>query len=156
LARETELAAQDVFADWFRDEAPVVQETVRTYAPLLSNNPRAIKRFMNLLRFYSFIAAALALREEAEPDLQQAGKLAILTIRWPHLLTEFAKREHREETVLESLERLARVEEAPVGSMSWDTGILELGLNLNRYDSEDLRTLLAVDPSIGAVAGRLL
>ena len=156
LARETELAAQDVFADWFRDEAPVVQETVRTSAPLLSNNPRAIKRFMNLLRFYSFIAAALALREEAEPDLQQAGKLAILTIRWPHLLTEFAKREHREETVLESLERLARVEEAPVGSMSWDTGILELGLNLNRYDSEDLRTLLAVDPSIGAVAGRLL
>jgi hypothetical protein len=26
---------------------------------------------MNLLRFYSFIAAGLSLREEADPDIQQ-------------------------------------------------------------------------------------
>jgi hypothetical protein len=156
LSREAEVAAQDIFADWFRDEAPVVQETVRHYASFLNNNPRAIKRFMNLLRFYSFIAAGLSLREEADPDIQQGGKLAILTIRWPHLLTEFAKGEPGEETVLESLERLARVKEALADSEKWDVGTKEFRLNLNRRDSEDLRALLAADPSVGGVARMIL
>lgn len=154
LSREAEVAAQEAFADWFRDEAPSVRETVSRYAFFLDNNPRAIKRFMNLLRFYSFIAVGLSLRGQPAPNLQQAGKLAILTIRWPHLLTEFGKGEPGEETVLESLERRAPLKDAPK-TEDWASHTNRLGLNLGR-SSQDLRALLTDAPSIAVVARTLL
>lgn len=51
-----------------------------------TSNPRQIKRFVNLFRFYSFIAAEHEFRTKESIELLQAAKLAALATRWPHLL----------------------------------------------------------------------
>lgn len=55
-------------------------------APWLDRNPREIKRFVNVFRFYVLIRQG---RQEAGlpvPDsLEQVAKLAVLAVRWPEL-----------------------------------------------------------------------
>ena len=63
-----------------------MQAIVAAVGDKLDRNPREIKRFVNVFRFYVFI------RQERNPDglrtpetLIQVAKLAVLTIRWPQM-----------------------------------------------------------------------
>lgn len=89
-ARAHTLAAADaVFADLYRDTAAF--EAVTTAASFLPmGNPREVKRFVNLFRFYSFITFRSRLAGAAPTDAQLA-KIAALAIRWPHLLTALCR-----------------------------------------------------------------
>jgi hypothetical protein len=63
-----------------------IQNIVLTLAPVLSNNPRRIKQFINLFRLKVFIAAETGLFDGEEAlTLEQLGKFVAITLRWPLL-----------------------------------------------------------------------
>ncbi len=71
-------------------------ETEGTIVEALPNldsaNPREIKRFINLFRFYTFVSQQDRLRGVPAPDGPEIAKLAVLAIRWPHLLNALGAR----------------------------------------------------------------
>ena len=78
-------AARLEFAARFDDGA--AREMLLTYAKDLSGNPREIKRFVNVFRFYAYIDFWRGTQQLETPGLEGAGKLARLAIGWPSLLT---------------------------------------------------------------------
>jgi hypothetical protein len=66
-----------------------IQNIVLTMAPVLGNNPRRIKQFMNLFRLKVFIAAETGLFDGDEGlTLEQLGKFVAITLRWPLLIAD--------------------------------------------------------------------
>ncbi|MFC7614027.1 hypothetical protein ACFQV2_11150 [Actinokineospora soli] len=96
-------------------------------------NPREIKRYVNLFRFYSFIVAA----RRSEITAVQIAKIAGLAIRWPDLLTTLA----RDDT----LTRLEREDDD-----AWD------GLRAAQPRLDALRAFLRQGPRISEAARLLL
>jgi KAP family P-loop domain len=86
LRPEAQLAARRVLRRRLRDDDAEVRAIVAAVAPWLHRNPREIKRFVNVFRFYVLIRQG---RQEAGlpvPDsLEQLAKLAVLAVRWPQL-----------------------------------------------------------------------
>jgi hypothetical protein len=75
------------FAQRLSEHDPEVRRTLRQLAGELPPNPREIKRFINVFRFYAYIQYW---REDAglpTPTLNGVAKLALLAVRYPHLLT---------------------------------------------------------------------
>lgn len=109
LRPETIEASNRVFAELYSDAdaREAIHDALRW---LESRNPREIKRFVNLFRFYTFIAQQQRLQEATAPTGQQVAKLAVLAIRWPHLLNALGGRPTGEDgsTVLGQLEQHAR------------------------------------------------
>jgi hypothetical protein len=58
---------------------------VKDVASSFSNNPREIKRFINLLRFERFLMTEL-LEDEKSPEFDQASRWIILSLKWPQLV----------------------------------------------------------------------
>ncbi|MFC4052493.1 P-loop NTPase fold protein [Actinomadura syzygii] len=166
----TTLAAADrVVSDLYSDlDAHAV--LARSLPVLGSRNPREIKRFVNLFRFYSFVAERQRLLGAPAPDQEQIAKLAAFAIRWPHVIsmlgasTATAASEHP----LDRLERTAR-EGDPSG---WTT---ELRTIFPVFDvpsdqspdpaaspalppgwGDDLRTFLREGPEIAPIAARFI
>jgi hypothetical protein len=84
---------------------------------LATNNPRSIKRFANLYRFYTFMAQQRSLTGE-EPDApppDAMAKLAALAIQWPRLLGMLMVRSEDRDCVLSELEDIARQSSAADG-----------------------------------------
>lgn len=66
---------------------PEVREVIEYASRALNLNPREIKRFVNLFRFYTMIYAERKLANLPAPgSLDEVAKLAVLGIRWPDLL----------------------------------------------------------------------
>ena len=66
-----------------------VQNIILTMAPVLGNNPRRIKQFINLFRLKVFIAAETGLFDGDEGlTLEQLGKFVAITLRWPLLIAD--------------------------------------------------------------------
>jgi KAP family P-loop domain len=86
LSPEAQAAARRALRQRLRDDDPEVRAIVEAVAPWLNRNPREIKRFVNVFRFYVLIRQG---RQEAGlpvPDsLEQVAKLAVLAVRWPQL-----------------------------------------------------------------------
>jgi hypothetical protein len=86
LTPEAQAAARRALRQRLRDDDPEVRAIVEAVAPWLNRNPREIKRFVNVFRFYVLIRQG---RQEAGlpvPDsLEQVAKLAVLAVRWPQL-----------------------------------------------------------------------
>ena len=146
---------------------PEVQAIVAAVTSRLAKNPREIKRFVNVFRFYAVI------RQEREavglpvPDtLTEIAKLAVLAVRWPHLRAALGRQVGATErdTVLSLLE--APVAELPENA-DWPTRRQALHtvlgdaqipekLRTNLLASEGLCELLASDPPIGTAAAGYL
>jgi len=78
------------FADLYSDADALA--SIETALPALnSSNPREIKRYINLFRFYTFIVQRQRLDGLAAPPGDCIAKLAALAIRWPHLLTSLSQ-----------------------------------------------------------------
>jgi hypothetical protein len=161
LIPETLEAANRVFVELYSDADS--RDAILAAIPMLdSSSPREIKRFINLFRFYTFIAQQYRLRNEPAPDGPEIAKLAVLAIRWPHLLNALGSRLAGEgpPTALAHLEAQAREGEAqPDG---WKGALAAAGLDGAEPDSPEhassleLRRFLASGPAIAAASERLL
>ncbi|MFD1120434.1 P-loop NTPase fold protein [Sphaerisporangium aureirubrum] len=161
LSAATRLAADRVYDDLYSDENAYA--AIRRVLPVLSlTNPRELKRYVNVFRFYCFVTYRRALAGAPRASDDEVAKLALLTIRWPHLLSLFtrdlgdlARAEGGGPTVLDSLERAA-----PAADADWTRALTAAGLagaggeTVTRWDA--LRALLAARPSIAPLARDLL
>lgn len=109
-----------------------------------------IKRYVNLFRFYTFVAFRHRTGDTV-PETGQIAKVAALTIRWPDLLTTLS-RDHAA-----SLVRLEEV--AGAGDGEWDSALAECGCLMAPSAAgrrAALRALLSHEPKIGGMAHTLL
>lgn len=150
-------AADRVLSDLYSDvDAHAVLEDL---LPVLSSrNPREIKRFVNLFRFYSFIAERQRLLGAPMPAQRQIAKLAAFAIRWPHVISMLGASDT--DRVLGSLEQAARHSDPdrwttelrsrfPVFAAASDGGSAPGW-------GDDLRAFLSEDVEIAAVASRFV
>lgn len=147
LAPETLEAAERVYAELYSDQG--AQEPIRSALPALGKaNPRELKRYVNLFRFYTFVAERERLRGVAAPDGEAVAKLAAFVVRWPHLLpagrTGWAAR-------LARLESVAR--ESPD---EWPDALAASYPELSAAAGRALREFFGSGPAIGTDAFRLL
>jgi KAP family P-loop domain/NB-ARC domain/TIR domain len=166
LRAETSEAANRVFVELYSDRE--ARAAIVAGVPgLASDNPREIKRFVNLFRFYAFIAQQHQLRGLPAVSGAEIAKLAVMAIRWPSRLDAFGQKLDSDgTTVLACLEKEARAAAASDQSTddSWRAGLSRVGLvpegedawRLHQPWSEELRRFLRAEPSIAAAAERLL
>jgi hypothetical protein len=80
--------AVSVGAQAFSDDAPEVAEALARQISYLSDNPRTIKRAVNLYRFHRFTAFARRVSplplEVATPE--QIGRWVVVIVRWPQFV----------------------------------------------------------------------
>ncbi|WP_157244485.1 KAP family P-loop NTPase fold protein [Nonomuraea typhae] len=140
-------AADRIFDELYSDERAC--RALETALPALNlTNPREVKRYLNVFRFYSFITYRRHLAGEPHHGDACVAKVAALTVRWPHLLWALAREAHPGATVLERLEETAQACDGD----GWARAMAEAGL----AEEEALRQLLATRPPIGALARTLL
>ncbi|MFC7643538.1 hypothetical protein ACFQX6_24160 [Streptosporangium lutulentum] len=90
LCSATREAADRVFDDLYSDEN--AYRAIEFVLPALTFfNPREIKRYVNVFRFYSFLTYRRTLAGAAPASDGEVAKLAALTIHWPHLLSLLVK-----------------------------------------------------------------
>ena len=100
-------AAGRIFAILYSDTDAFA--TLKDSLPLLaSRNPREIKRFVNLFRFYSFISDRRRLIGGDVPSEEQIAKVAALAIRWPQVVSMLGSNGTDANYLLKQLESAAR------------------------------------------------
>lgn len=77
------LRLQDELSLNFSDSEPVVQEMLREAAHQFSNNPRDIKRLLNVVRFEFLISRSRVADGKPIPDPSTMGKWIALSLKWP-------------------------------------------------------------------------
>jgi hypothetical protein len=143
-----EKAARREFEDVFSDAHAV--EMVKRYAAELSGNPREIKRFVNVFRFYAYVDFWRSFRGLETPGLEGAAKLARLAIGWPSLLNVLARDVTHDG---ESLPLLAHLERVNGDDRGWQACIA-LAPERNRLllGRGELRRVIAQEPHVGTRA----
>ncbi|MEV6860696.1 P-loop NTPase fold protein [Streptosporangium subroseum] len=154
LCSATREAADRVFDDLYSDEN--AYRAIEFVLPALTFfNPREIKRYVNVFRFYSFLTYRRTLAGAASASDGEVAKLAALTIHWPHLLSLLVK-ETGETTVLQELEHAAGTADDQV----WERTVRETGLaDLDVPGSahlDSLRDLLSTPYPVAGLARHLL
>ncbi|MEV0584700.1 P-loop NTPase fold protein [Nonomuraea sp. NPDC050310] len=147
LTEPARVAADRVFADLYRDENAC--RAIEAALPALGlRNPREVKRYLNVFRFYSFVTYRRAQSGRPRASDAEVAKLAALTIRWPHLLSTLTRESHPGATLLDRLEAAAQRGDGD----TWVRALLEAGLQ----GEEELRQFLATRPLIARLAAELL
>lgn len=133
-------AARLVYADEFDDRAQEVRSLVERHAADLDRNPREIKRFLNVFRFYAYVAFWRRTAGIEAPDLEGAAKLATLAVRCPHLLSSLGA---------DGL--LARLEKAETDNVQWARAVADAPEKVrNELErTETLRTIIGRRPQLG-------
>ncbi|UQU64473.1 P-loop NTPase fold protein [Couchioplanes caeruleus] len=155
LLPETSEAANRVLVELYSDSE--ARTAILAGVPgLASDNPREIKRFVNLFRFYSFIAQQHQLQGLPAVSGAQIAKLSVLAIRWPHLLALLGRRSA--DGVVTNLGHLEQSLRSAAGTTdAWREATRAIGLPTGGENStEPLRSFLTTEPAIGSVAGRML
>ncbi|MGW4422976.1 P-loop NTPase fold protein [Streptosporangium sp. NPDC004631] len=136
LSSATREAADRVFDSLYSDEN--AYQAIEFVLPALTFfNPRQIKRYVNVFRFYSFLTYRRALAGAEPASDSEVAKLAALTIHWPHLLSLLVV-EIDGATVLQSLENAASAGDDP----AWEQAVREAGLaGPGAWDDTHLNTL---------------
>ncbi|MFF5243057.1 P-loop NTPase fold protein [Streptosporangium sp. NPDC000095] len=152
LCAATREAADRVFDDLYSDEN--AYRAIEFVLPALTFfNPREIKRYVNVFRFYSFLTYRRALAGAAPASDGEVAKLAALAVQWPHLLTLLAM-----ETGGESV--LRRLEDAANDDAGWERAVRDTGLVAHHTSGgthlDTLRDLLSRPHPIADLARYLL
>jgi hypothetical protein len=151
LSPEIRMATERVYDDLYTDRK--AYDAISELLPALTHpNPREIKRYVNVFRFYSFITFSRALAGGGRATDHEVAKLAMLTIRWPHLLSALTRESPREgdgRSVLADLE-----DAAGASDEEWIAALSATGLGPGPLSA--LRALLVSPPSIAVMAGSLL
>jgi hypothetical protein len=133
-------AARLEFADRFDDST--ARDMLLRFAKDLSGNPREIKRFVNVFRFYAYIDFWRRTQDLETPGLDGAGKLARLAIGWPSLLSTLAP-------LLQTLETTSDAE--------WLDVALAAPVRVrDKLANDALRDVIRGEPHIGAAASSFL
>jgi KAP family P-loop domain len=163
LTEATITAVNRVFADLYSDQQAF--QAIESALPELgSTNPREIKRYINLFRFYKFIAYRKHLDGAPDTPDEEIARLATLVIRWPDLVSVLMMPGDDGHTNLTALTQAAAetVSEA-AGSVrieAWTHLLVHIGLQTgDAYQAgrwDDLRCFLAAAHGISEVAERFI
>ena len=157
-------ALRRVVARKLAREDPEMHQVIDYVAPFLTPNPREIKRFANVFRFYVMIATERRLADlEAPQELSVLAKLAVLSTRWPSIITDLARHSGQDEdrTVFELLEdsphndatdevRTNTAERRQLARALAAYGLSDA--STERLLSDDLRKFMLCEPRIGKLA----
>jgi hypothetical protein len=137
-------AAQLEFEDRFSDEH--VRAAIVGFAKDLAANPREIKRFINVFRFYAYVDFWRQTSGLTAPGREGAAKLARLAIGWPHLLSELGRDHPTERKPL-----LALLEQAAADDEAWAIRVASLPERVkpDLQPEGKLRALLKTEPKVG-------
>jgi hypothetical protein len=148
-------AARLEFVDRFSDA--LVRDMIVAYAAELAGNPREIKRFVNVFRFYAYVEfwRGTSIDEPDPPGLDGAAKLARLAVGWPHLLTMLGRdvtRDGRRARVLTWLE------EAATNDNEWEAAVELMPQHVRTplSTATEFRTAVARPPFVGEKAAGFL
>ncbi|MFE6923361.1 P-loop NTPase fold protein [Nocardia sp. NPDC057663] len=156
LRPETIAAVEAVLKDLYRD-ADAADAIAAALPSLAATTPREIKRYINLFRFYTFVAQRQRLDGRMAPSAEQIAKLAALAIRWPHLVSLLGPSSNDVEHPLEVLEQASRDDTRSWGQVLAVAGLIALPAETDLpMWCTDLRNFLAAGPRIGTLAARLL
>lgn len=140
-------ASKRVYARTFSERDPAMMEFVNEVAELVDWNPRQIKRYVNVFRFYSTLRHSLrvdgSLKEEEIPSDKVLAKFVALSIQWPHAVdclrakkdAKTGETNGRRTTVLELLELQSRktVSEGETVDGVWEKYVGKDGLGLGAW-----------------------
>jgi hypothetical protein len=152
---ETRTAVESVLKDIYRDE-DAADALAAALPGLGGTTPRAIKRYLNLFRFYTFIVELQRLDGAASPSKEQVAKLAALAIRWPQLVATIGGAGTDDEHPLEGLEEASRTGAGWTEALARYCGVAPAVGGAAPAWYTDVRTFLADGPRVGALAARLL
>jgi hypothetical protein len=147
-------------AEKLDEQHPLTRQVVAAYADLLDPNPREVKRYVNVFRFYALIQIGREVLDQSAPSFLGTGKVALLAVRWPHLLSvlgrdiEFEGQRMKVLTFLEHLSRLFGNDDE-----KWHVAVEATGAS-RRVQAElrtpALRAALAREPLVGETASAFL
>jgi hypothetical protein len=147
-------------------EDPAVQAAILYAVPHLDPNPREIKRFVNIFRFFVMILTERSVEDSSIPlELQDIAKLAVLNLKWPWLMQTLAEpaRGGRQGTVFDLLQDPPVVTPRKGESRAAaELRILKQALKINGFSQStmdrllapELRSFMASPPKVGP-SGRL-
>jgi hypothetical protein len=142
-------------------EDPAVQAAILYAVPYLDPNPREIKRFVNIFRFFVMILTERSVEDSSIPlELQDIAKLAVLNLKWPWLMPTLAEpaRGGRQGTVFDLLQ------DPPVATprkgesrAAANLRMLRQAMKLNGFSQStmdrllapELRSFMASPPKVG-------
>jgi hypothetical protein len=75
----------DEAKETYSDQDPIVREVILKASKEFPNNPREMKRFLNILRFYYFIREGRKGAGLQYPSLDQIKRWIILVMKWPQV-----------------------------------------------------------------------
>ena len=128
-------------------DTPGIQAVIDYSARFLAPNPRELKRFANVFRFFVMITTERRMLDLPAPgSLDALAKLAVLAVRWPALVPVLAGPARGGGTVLELLES------PPAGSKELRRALMAAGLTegtAGQLLSPAFRSFLQTPPAIG-------
>jgi hypothetical protein len=151
-------AAEREFDSRFSDHDPRVRALLQRHASAVSSNPREIKRFINVFRFYAFVQNRRQVRQLPAPDYDQVAKIAVLAVRWPQLVGVLGEQGNGR-TLLAELEDLAGHPPPAEVPDPYEERLAALRTSqaiVEQLRSRDLRDLLAQPPTLGVAASGFL
>jgi hypothetical protein len=158
-------ASKRIYARTFSDRDPLMGKFVREVADLVDGNPRQIKRYVNVFRFYSTLRHSLrvdgVVAPEELPTDETLAKFVALSIHWPHAMDCLRKKDAkaseakgRRVTLLELLELESRKTPEDVAAVDAEWEKLVEGLNLGVWANRAaFREFLARGESLCAKEG---
>ncbi|MBA2889532.1 KAP family P-loop NTPase fold protein [Nonomuraea soli] len=147
LSEPARIAAERVFDELHSDENAF--RAIEAALPALGlRNPREVKRYLNVYRFYAFVTFRRHQAGGVRVTDMEVAKLAALTVRWPHLLAALGRESHPGTSLLARLETAAQNADGD----TWARALMEADLT----DEGDLRQFLATRPAIARLARDLL
>jgi phospholipase C len=70
----------------FGDQEKTMRNLISSLTAEYFSNPRDVKRFVNLFRFYYFLRSAREARKEAVPSLEQMCRWLVFSLKWPEVV----------------------------------------------------------------------
>jgi CheY-like chemotaxis protein len=84
-------SASPAFQMAFSTDSRDMRDIARAISPVLGDNPRRLKQFINVFRLRAFISYETGLLSRRRMTPQQLGKLVAMQMRWPLRMAAIAK-----------------------------------------------------------------
>jgi KAP-like P-loop domain-containing protein len=139
-------AGSRVYEQMLSERDPVMAQFAQKVAQLVDGNPRQIKRYVNVFRFYTTLRHSLrlegAIPSDDLPSDEVLAKFVALSIRWPHavdcLRVKVDSADGRKVSRLELLEAESKKvwENAAAADIAWKEFVGKNGLGLPTWAQE--------------------
>ncbi len=152
-------ASKRVYAKAFSERDPAIREFVDMLGELVDGNPRQIKRYVNVFRFYSTLRHSLqvdgTVAEKELPSPKMLAKFVAMSIQWPHAVDCLRLKKDGGVSRLEFLEGKAReIGDKATADAEWKELVGEKGMGLGRWaETRAFREFLRSGESLGRSTG---